>query len=209
MASDTSATKSAVDSFVSKYNAVQNAIEKYTRITTVGSKVTAGILASNREIGEISKSLRQMIYTEGVGVTGTVKRLSDIGVGFSGIENTISITNSTLLSSKLADAASDVSNYFNKKSGATPPNGGLIERMDYLLDKLVTDSGAANGSLKTNLDTITKQNKSLDSQIATIDRQLEAQRATMEASYIAMERAQSMYQQQSAYITKTFAGKSS
>ena len=210
VASDSAATKTAIDSFVSKYNAVQNAIEKYTKVTTTGDKVTAAILAGNREIGEISKSLRQMIYTQGVGVTGTIKRLSDIGVGFSGIENTISVTNSTLLSSKLADSASDVSSYFNTKNTiGTTPSGGLIERMDYLLDKLVSDSGAAKGSLKTNLDTMTKQNKSLDEQIATIDRQLEAQRATMEASYIAMEKAQSMYQQQGSYISRTFSGKSS
>jgi len=30
----------------------------------------------------------------------------------------------------------------------------------------------------------------------------------MEASFIAMEKSQSIYQQQSAYINKTFAGKS-
>ena len=96
-----------------------------------------------------------------------------------------------------------------KNSVGDIPSGGLIERMDYLLGNLVTDSGTAKGSLKTNLDTIVTQNKSLDAQIATIERQLEAQRSSMEASYIAMEKAQSMYQQQSAYMAKTFAGKSS
>ena len=210
VSADSSATKSALDSFITKYNALQNAIEKHTKVITTGSKVTSGILSSNRELGEISKSLRQMIYTAGTGVTGTVKRLSDIGVGFSGIENTISITNSTLLNSKLTDFASDISSYFNTKNSVGGiPSGGLIERMDYLLGNLVTDSGTAKGTLKTNLDSIVSQNKSLDAQIATIDRQLEMQRATMEASYIAMERAQSMYQQQSSYIAKTFAGKSS
>lgn len=115
VASDSTATKSGVDSFIAKYNAVQSAIEKYTKVTVVGTKVTAGILSSNRELGEISKSLRQMIYKEGAGVSGSIKRLSDMGVGFSGVENTISVTNSSLLSSKLADFASDVSSYFNTK----------------------------------------------------------------------------------------------
>ena len=114
------------------------------------------------------------------------------------------------MNSKLTDFASDISSYFNTKNSVGGiPSGGLIERMDYLLGNLVTDSGTAKGTLKTNLDSIVSQNKSLDAQIATIDRQLEMQRATMEASYIAMERAQSMYQQQSSYIAKTFAGKSS
>ena len=210
VASDTTAIKASVDSFITKYNAVQNAIEKYTKVTTAGGKVSAGILSNNRELSQISKSLREMIYKEGIGVTGAIKRLSDIGVGFSGVENTISITNSTLLSSKLADAASDVSAYFNTKNTVgTIPSGGLIERMDYLLGNFVSNSGTAKGSIKTNLETITKQNKTLDAQIAAIDRQLDAQRTQMEASYIAMEKAQSMYQQQSAYISKTFSGKSS
>jgi flagellar hook-associated protein 2 len=208
VAADSSATKASIDSFVEKYNAVQAAIEKYTKVTTVGSKVTAGILSSNRELSQISKSLREMIYKEGSGVSGSIKRLSDIGVGFSGIANTISVTNATLLSSKLAESGSDVFSYFNTKSGGTIPSGGLIERMDYLLGNLVEDSGTAKGSIKNTLDSITSQNKSLDAQIAAIDRQLEAQRATMEASYIAMEKAQSMYQQQSSYLTKTFSGNS-
>jgi len=210
IASDSTATKAAINSFIESYNSVQSTIEKYTKVTTVGTKVTAGILSGSRELAEISKSLRQMIYKEGSGVSGSIKRLSDIGVGFSGIENTISVTNSTLLSSKLADYASDVSSYFNtKKTVGTTPVGGLIERMDYLLGNLVSDSGTAKGSIKTNLDSLTKQNKSLDNQIADIDRRLEAQRSQMEASYIAMEKAQSMYQQQSSYIAKTFAQKSS
>ena len=209
VASDSTATKSAVDSFIAKYNAVQSAIDKYTKVTVVGTKVTAGILSSNRELGEISKSLRQMIYKEGTGVSGSIKRLSDLGVGFSGIENTISVTNSSLLTSKLADFASDVSSYFNTKNSVGGiPSGGLIERMDYLLGNLVTESGTAKGSLKTNLDTIVTQNKSLDAQITALEKRLESQRSTMEASFIAMEKSQSIYQQQSAYINKTFAGKS-
>ena len=209
IASDSTATKSAIDTFITKYNALQGAIERYSKVTVVGTKVTAGILSNSRELGEISKSLRQMIYKEGTGVSGTIKRLSDLGVGFSGVENTISVTNSTLLSSKLADFASDVSSYFNtKKSVGDVPSGGLIERMDYLLGNLVTDSGTAKGALKTNLDTIVNQNKSLDAQITALEKRLESQRSTMEASFIAMEKSQSIYQQQSAYINKTFAGKS-
>jgi len=207
VASDSSATKTAIDSFITKYNAVQNAIEKYTRVTTTGGKTTSGILSGNRELGEISKSLRRMIYEGGAG-TGTIKRLSDMGVGFSGIQNTISITDSTLLSSKLADSASDVASYLNTKNTVTPALAGLIQRMDSFLGKLVTSNGSASGSFKTSLDTITSQNKSLDAQMADIDRQLAMQRSSMEASFIAMERSQSKYQQQSAYISKTFSGNS-
>ena len=208
VAADNSQAKTGIDSFIAKYNAVQNAIEQYTKVTTTGGKVTAAILAGNLELSDISKSLRRMIYDDASGGVGKIKRLADMGVGFSGIENTLSITDPSLLSTKLADSADDISNYFNRTSSTTPPTGGLIERMDAFLSKLVDSSGAPAGSFKTKLDSITSQNKSLDAQIAEIDRQLEAQRSSLEASFIAMESAQSKYQQQSAYLTKTFSGNS-
>jgi flagellar capping protein FliD len=101
-----------------------------------------------------------------------------------------------------------VASYLNTKNTVTPALAGLIQRMDSFLGKLVASNGSASGSFKTSLDTITSQNKSLDAQMADIDRQLAMQRSSMEASFIAMERSQSKYQQQSAYISKTFSGNS-
>jgi flagellar hook-associated protein 2 len=200
VAADTASTKASVQKFIDDYNAVQNAIEKYTKVTTTDNKVTAAILSGNRELSDISRSLRKMLYESTSGITGTVQRLSDIGVGFSGIANTISITNASLLDSKLASSADDISTYLNTDTN------GLIARMDSMLSSLVSDSGTSSGSLKAQLDTITSQNKSLDTQIADIDRRLEMQRSSMELSFQAMETAQSRYQQQSSYISKTFSG---
>jgi len=200
VAADTTSTKASVQKFIDDYNAVQNAIEKYTKVTTTDNKVTAAILSGNRELSDISRSLRKMLYESTSGITGTVQRLSDIGVGFSGIANTISITNASLLDSKLASSADDISTYLNTDTN------GLIARMDSMLSSLVSDSGTSSGSLKAQLDTITSQNKSLDKQIADIDRRLEMQRSSMELSFQAMETAQSRYQQQSSYISKTFSG---
>jgi flagellar hook-associated protein 2 len=200
VAADTTSTKASVQKFIDDYNAVQNAIEKYTKVTTTDNKVTAAILSGNRELADISRSLRKMLYESTSGITGTVQRFSDIGVGFSGIANTISITNASLLDSKLASSADDISTYLNTDTN------GLIARMDSMLSSLVSDSGTSSGSLKAQLDTITSQNKSLDTQIADIDRRLEMQRSSMELSFQAMETAQSKYQQQSSYISKTFSG---
>ena len=199
VASDTSSTKASVQKFIENYNAVQNVIEKYTKVTTSGSNVSVAILAGNSQLASISRSLRKMLYESTSGITGTVQRFSDIGVGFSGVENTISITNSSLLDSKLASSAADISTYLNTDTN------GFIARMTSMLGTLVSDSSTSKGSLQTQLDTITSQNKSLDKQIADIDRRLALQRSSMEASFQAMETAQSKFQQQSAYLSKTFA----
>ena len=201
---DATASKAALNDFVAKYNSVQATIERYTKVTVEGDKVTAALLAGNREVAQISSELRRMLFATGTDengdpLEGAVKRLSDIGITFSGIESTISISNSSLLDSRLLNNANDIFNYFGTK------DNGLAARLDSFLGRLVSDSGSAQGSLKTQLDSITKQNKSLDASIANFERQLESQRALLESSFIAMENAQSIFQQQSAYLARTFA----
>lgn len=198
VAGDYSSAKDSLNDFIAKYNAVQNSIEKYTKVTVTGDKVSSAILAGNRELASLSRSLRTMLYQAGNGISGSVQRLSDLGINFAGIEPTISLTKSSLLESKLATAADDIAEYFSTA------NNGLIDRLDTLLSSYVSDSGSAAGGLKAQLDSITKQNTSLDKQIEDVERRLASQRALLENSFIAMERAQSGFQQQSAYLAKTF-----
>ena len=198
VAGDYTAAKDSLNDFITKYNAVQNAIEKYTKVTVTGDKVSSAILAGNRELATLSRNLRTMLYQAGGGVTGSVQRLSDLGINFAGIEPTISLTKSSQLESKLATAADDIAEYFSTT------DGGLIDRLDTLLSSYVSDSGSASGGLKAQLDSITNQNKSLDKQIEDVERRLASQRSLLESSFIAMERAQSGFQQQSAYLAKTF-----
>ena len=205
--SDTSTFKDSINSFIEKYNAVQNAIEKYTKVTVDGTKVSSAVLAGNRELATISRELRRILYSsqDASGnqyVTGSIQRLSDIGVGFSGIENTISVNNSTLLASSLSTKADDVLEYF------TTDTNGLVDRLDAMLDRLVSTSSTTPGTFQVQINSISKQNKSLDKQIEEFERRLESQRALLENSFIAMERAQSGFQQQSAYLQKTFSGNS-
>ena len=204
---DAASTKAAINTFIEKYNAVQNAIDKYTKVTVDGTKVTSSVLSGSRELASISRELRRMLYTtgkdqNGAELTGTVKRLSDLGVNFAGIENTISITNSALLDTRLASNTDDLVDYF------TTDTEGLVDRLDAMMDRLVNDSSTTPGTFKVQLDSITSQNKSLDKQIAEFERRLDSQRSLLESSFIAMERAQSSFQQQSSYLAKTFSGNS-
>jgi flagellar hook-associated protein 2 len=201
---DSTAAKAALNDFISKYNSVQSTIDRYTRVTVDGDKVSAAVLAGNREVAQISSELRRMLFVTGTDANGdplegSVKRLSDLGINFSGIESSISITNASLLDSRLLNSANEIFDYFGTK------DNGLASRLDTFLGRLVSDSGTAQGSFKTQLDSITKQNKSLDASIANFERQLESQRALLESSFIAMENAQSIFQQQSAYLARTFA----
>lgn len=199
VAGDTSAAKDALNDFVAKYNAVQDTIEKYTKVTTSGSKVTSSILSGNRELSSIARTLRTELYKSS-GLTGTVNRLADLGVTSSGIENTVSF-NSSVLEAKLASASDDVNAFF-KDAGTS---SFMARFKTNFLDKMITDAGSATGGLQAQLTSFTKQNTSLDKQIEEVERRLASQRATLEASFIAMEKAQSRFQQQGSYLAKTFA----
>jgi flagellar hook-associated protein 2 len=200
VAGDTSAAKDAVNEFVAKYNDVQNTIEKHTKVTVNGTKVTSSILSGNQELNILARSLRSSLF-QSAGLTGTVNRLSDLGITSMGIQNTISLSNATALESKLSSAADDLANFFKT------PTTGFVARFDKLLSSVVTESGSAAGSFKARQDSISKQNSSIDKQIEDMERRLASQRAMLESSFIAMERAQSGFQQQSAYLAKTFNGK--
>lgn len=202
VAGDNTAAKDSLNDFITKYNAVQNAIEKYTKVTVSGDKVSSAILAGNRELSVLSRSLRTELYQSGTGITGTVKRLSDLGINFAGIEPTISLSNASVLDSKLSTATDDISEFL--QGNTSNADQGLIDRLDKILSSYVSDSGTAAGGVKAQLDSITKQNKSLDKQIEDVERRLASQRSLLESSFIAMERAQSNFQQQSSYLARTF-----
>jgi flagellar capping protein FliD len=195
---DPSAARDAVNTFITNYNALQAVIEKHTKVTYSDGKVTTGVLAGSREMADVSRTLRQELFRN-IGYTGTVQRLSDMGVTSSGIENVISLSNSALLESKINTDASGVLDYFGNSTN------GLITRLNKLLGDSSTDVSAASGKIGIQLTTIQKQNTSLDKQIAEFERRLESQRQLMESSFIAMERAQSKFQQQSSYLQRTFA----
>jgi flagellar hook-associated protein 2 len=195
---DPSAARDAVNTFITNYNALQAVIEKHTKVTYSDGKVTTGVLAGSREMADVSRTLRQELFRN-IGFSGSIQRLSDMGVTSSGIENVISLSNSALLESKINTDASGVLDYFGNSTN------GLITRLNKLLGDSSTDVSAASGKIGIQLTTIQKQNTSLDKQIAEFERRLESQRQLMESSFIAMERAQSKFQQQSSYLQRTFA----
>jgi flagellar hook-associated protein 2 len=199
VAGDNTAAKEALNNFIKAYNDVQNTIENYTKVTVNGTKVTSSILSGNQELSSLARSMRSSLFQD-YGGSGTVKRMSDLGVKTAGIENTISLADATALESKLASASSDVTNFLQTATT------GFVARFKTILGRAVAESGSAAGGFKTTMESLRKQNTSLDKQIEDMERRLTAQRSMLESSFIAMETAQSRFQQQSGYLAKAFAG---
>jgi flagellar capping protein FliD len=80
-------------------------------------------------------------------------------------------------------------------------NQGVATR----LVNLMTSLTGTGGLISAGTAAITSQSKRLQSQINALDRSLAQQQAALEASFIAMERAQSKYNNMSSQISSAFS----
>jgi len=189
VASDTSSMQSKVQTFIDKFNDVQDYLESSTKVTADGKgKVTAAALSSNREIQAWGRSLRSMAFGAVAG-SGSIARLADLGIDFTTGTDKLELKDSAKLTAALTSKSSDVAAFFHTDKT------GFSAR----LGKFVTDISGQNDEQQKQL---TKNNASLDDQIAVIERRLAQQRALMESGFIAMESAQSKLKSQQSSLNQ-------
>lgn len=189
----TEAMKSAIQDFVTKFNAVQTFVEAQTKITkTPDGKVQTALLSDNREVQTMASQLRSMAFGQVSGLSGTVKRLESLGIDFSSTAETLSIKDPAKLATALATKTADVAAFF----GAATT--GFVAKFDAFLKQKLDDK---TGPLATQMATLNKQNSNIDKQIAALNTRLANQRQLLTSSFLAMQNAQSMAQQQQQTLT--------
>jgi flagellar hook-associated protein 2 len=194
VAADTAKMRSQIESFISAYNAVGTFLDEKTKITSADGKVTPSVLTDNRDVQAWGRDLRNLAFQAVAGLTGTIKRIDDLGLDLDR-NGQLSIKNSDKLEAALTDHAGDVEAFF------TTATTGFAAKFDTLLGnqvKLGTDSQAR----------LTKTNADIDRQIADLERRMTQQRELLTNSFIAMETAQSRIQQQSTALTNAFSNNS-
>ena len=200
VAGDTAGARSKIEDFIAKYNAVQSYIEQQTKTSTSGDgKVSAALLAGNREVTEIAKQLRNKIFAAVPGLTGSIQRLEALGIDFKTGTSELEIKDSGKLDAALRGSSVDVRKLFSDTGD------GLVKR----LDSFVTKITGTTGTLTTQTATLAKQSKSIDEQIAAMDRRLAQQKALLEQGFIRMEEAQSNLQSQLTALNNAFGTNSS
>ncbi len=202
IAADTASARTKIDTFINKFNAVQDYIESQTKVTSAGGKVSTSTLSDNREIQNWTKQLRSSVFSAVPGLSTSLSRLDHLGIDFSGTAATLAVKDSIKLTAALRDRPGEVSALFRQSST------GISARLDALFTSYLGNlgSGGLLGAQKTNL---TNSNTSLTQQIADIDRRLIQRRAQLEAGFIAMEQAQSLIKQMQSQLTSAFPEKKS
>ena len=190
VAADTEKMRGKIDAFVTAYNAVITFLDEKTKVTSANGKVTTAVLASNRDVQEWGREMRNLAFSAISGLDGTIDRLDDLGIDLDR-EGIMSVKDTAKLDKALSESATDVEAFF------TTSTTGFAAKLDTLLGKLIDSGDDAQERLTTT-------NSGLDRQIADLERRLEQQRELLTSSFIAMESAQSRIQQQSAAITNAF-----
>lgn len=197
VASDTSTMRSKIDNFITAYNAVQSYIEEQSEIVSADGEVTSGVLAGEREVQSWAQTLRRQAFSSIDGLDGTINRLESMGIDFLSGTNELTVKSSSTLDAALASRPDDVAAFFNTAST------GFAARLKSAVD-LIAGTDLQKGLIDARQTKISAQNKSLDDQIAAIERQLAQQREMLTASFVAMEGAQQTYTSIQTQLTKSF-----
>ena len=112
--------------------------------------------------------------------------MEDIGIGFEGLGSSLSISDQTSLDNALTGRLDEVKSLFSD------PTNGLTNKLDTYIGAIT----ATDGILDKQKETIEKENRSLDDQIAAIERRLVQQKEALTLSFIRMEEAQSAFNSQ-------------
>ncbi len=192
VSSDTSKVRTAITSFIEKYNAAQSLLSAYTASSTDSKgKVTAGLLTGDMETASMAGNLRSAAFAAISGLTGSITNLDSLGISTSGYDDKLTLSDSTKLDAALASNLTDIQSFFSDSSS------GLGTRLSTYLDNLTKDEG----SLATRQETISKQSAKIDTQIEELERIVQSNRTNLINSFVAMENARSQLTQQSNFLS--------
>jgi len=191
VSSDTTSMQTAVQTFIDKFNALQDLINTDTQIQVSGSTITTAVLSGNHEVEGWAAQLQSMAFDVVTGATGSVQRLDNLGIDFNSTSGHLTIKNTDALTSALANHPDDVKNFF------LTPTTGLVPKMFDYLNNLTASDNTQQGNLS-------KANSDLDTQISTLQARLDDERSQLTTEFTAMLDAQSAANSQNQTLTSAF-----
>jgi flagellar hook-associated protein 2 len=202
--SNASENKTKITSLISAYNSLKQMVDDSTKVTRgTDGTVSASVFSNRSDINSLLSGIRSRVYSEvtGTGISSQYNTIGKIGIGFDK-NGTMSVVDSAKLDAALAANPSAVSALLNNgtASGTALTEQGVATRLVNLMTSLTGTGGLVASATAS----ITTQTKRLQTQISALDRSLAQQKASLEASFIAMERAQSRYNNMASQIASAF-----
>lgn len=195
VSADTAKVRTAITEFIDEYNRVQSKIASETATSTdAEGKVTASTLAAEGDAEAMASNLRRLVYSSVSGLAGTLSHLESLGIASNSEDDTLKLTDSAKLDGALANRIDEVRALW---SDAT---NGIAVRLGSYLDKTIGDEG----TLGAKQALLTRQSAGIDTQIADLERVVQANRQRMVDSFINMEKAQASINQQMQFLLQRY-----
>jgi flagellar hook-associated protein 2 len=193
VAGDSSAVTTAVQQFVTDYNALQNYINSQQIVSTSSSGTTTpGPLTGDETANQLVSDIRSMVTSAVSSLSGQpVSMLSDLGITTNGQNNTLAVNTSTL-NSAVADNLSEISALFND-----PTNGIATQLNNYITNALGTQ-----GSITNQQSTLSQESTNIGTQISNLNTQISANEAQWTSEFQSMETAISQTNQELTYLSE-------
>lgn len=198
VARNSTAIKSAIDSFVKAYNDINTQLHDLTKYDTTSAK--ASLLTGDSGARSLQTALRDLIGLTGITSTSSINRLSDIGV--TAQRDGSLAFNSARFDSVMSTNGDDIAAML---SSTTASPKGIAIRMNERLTALI----AENGLLATRSNGITASIKSLNKQREMLNLRLTQIETRYRKQFNAMDSLVSSMQQTSSYLTQQLAAMTS
>jgi flagellar hook-associated protein 2 len=192
---DTSAITTAINQFITDYNAVQSYITSQMTVTTASDgTVTAGLLTGDQTANEIASGLRSTI--DGVlstsGLSGAVSQLGDLGIDGNSNDNTIALDDAGALTSALTNNLSGVETLF------TDPTNGLMTQLNTFINSLI----GSDGVVTDHQATLTDESTDISTQISNLETKISNDTDQWNSEFTAMEQAEAQVNQELTYLSQ-------
>jgi flagellar hook-associated protein 2 len=128
------------------------------------------------------------------GLSGTILRMESLGFTSNGNDDSLIASDESRLDQAIGSDLSSLKDFFSNAST------GLATQFNRYLDKTIGDGG----TLVTRQTNLTAESKKIDDSIATMERVVQANKARLTQSFLAMETAQSNINQQLSYLQRYF-----
>jgi flagellar hook-associated protein 2 len=162
---DTSATKSKIEDFVTKFNDLYS----YLKTNLTNNKTTRGALVGDTTATSLKNLLNNIAYTTVSGIqTDKINTLSKIGITFN-VDSGLVISNSSLLESVLSEKTDEVSALFNSTNG-------IATTLYDSIAGYLGSTGYIQASRNSFNSSITQLNDRITNSQTQIDKQAEALR---------------------------------
>lgn len=196
VASNTTRIRNAITDMVDAYNQVQSYIDSQSaNSTSSGGKVTAGLLAFDRTVGETASELRRtMVSAPGSG-TQWIPRLDALGFTSSSTSNSLTLASGSALDDAIANNLPEVKALFSAAGN------GLAVQLKATIDRY---ADSTSGSLSGRVANLQKQAVQMDEQLSRMERIVLQTKERLTSSFLAMEQAQSQTSQQLQFLQQRF-----